>query len=162
MANIPPGKLAEWVEKQIMPELTEGFNSFIRFASTQLPKESPQYTGFYASSWETSLRRPAPNDFLSPKGGGSGKEPWYGIGIKRRRGEQVRPHVVPRFDIPKFKLSDTVYIGNRVNYARYAVVGKAPFTTQYGGVMPFVSQLKGLSKNYFGASDIRITGAPRS
>ena len=86
----------------------------------------------------------------------------YGIGIKRRRGEQVRPHVVPRFDIPKFKLSDTVYIGNRVNYARYAVVGKVPFTTQYGGVMPFVSQLKGLSKNYFGASDIRITGAPRS
>ena len=162
MANIPPGKVAEWVEKQIMPELTEGFNSFIKFASTQLPKESPQYTGFYASSWQTSLTKPVPNDFLSPKGGGTGKEPWYGIGLQKRRGVNVPPHIAPRFEIPTFKLSDTVYIGNKVNYAPYAVVGKVPRTTQYGGIMPFVGQLSALSKNYFGVSDIRITGAPRS
>ena len=160
MANIPPGKVAEWVEKQIMPELTKGFNSFVNFTATQLPKESPQYTGFYASNWQASLTRPVPDEFLSPKGGGVGKEPWYGIGIRKRRGETVKPHVVARFDVPSFKLSDTVYIANRANYARYAVVGKAPFSTQYGGIMPFLGQLQGLSKNYFGASDIRITGAP--
>ena len=161
--RIPPGKVAEWVKGKIEPSLEQSFNAFIQFASDKIPYESPQYTGFYASSWKTSTTRPSPSDLLSPKGGGSGREPWYGIGLRKRRGERVLPHIDPRFDVPQFKLSDTVYIGNTAKYSRYAVVGKVPKTTQYGGLRNFIAGLDGIAQDFFGGPvGLKIGGAQRT
>ena len=157
--RINPGDLAKWAEREIIPPLEQKFNRFIKFAATSLPMESPQYTGFYASSWKTSLQIPRPTETYQnlKKFGYSPKEPWYSIGLKlREEGKgSAPPHVSPRFEIPIFKLKDTVYIANTAVYSIYALGQKPPVTTKYGGIWPFVNSLQESAPDFFG-SDLSV------
>jgi hypothetical protein len=148
---IPPGQLRKWAEDQVMPELEKSFNAFIQFAAKELPAESPQYTGFYASSWKTAKTIPRPTETYQKLKGGSPKEPWYGIGLRlRKEGTgSVAPHVVPRFEVPVFKLNETAYIANTAIYARYALGKKVPKSTKYGGILPYLGQLPEKADEFF-------------
>ena len=134
-----------------MPSLEKGFNSFIYYASRGFPAESPQYTGFYASSWKTSKTIPRPTETYQRLKGSSPISPWYEIGLKLRKNGtgSERPHVKPRFKVPSFKLSDTVYIANTAIYSKYALGKPVPMTTKHGGIIPFIGTLPIVAPEFF-------------
>jgi hypothetical protein len=160
--RIPPGQLKKWAEKKILPQLEKGFNSFIRFAATGLPNESPQYTGFYASSWKTSLTIPRPTETYQnlKKFGNAPKEPWYSIGAKLRRDGRgsARPHVVERHPIPTFRLTDTVYIANTAVYSEFSFWRPPTSKSRYGGILPFIATLPDKAPSFFKADPALSTG----
>ncbi len=151
--QIPPEKLAEWIEKKMMPKLEEGFNSFVKFAVTSFPSECPQHTGFYASSWKASTVIPRPTDNYQKRYGiGSYVEPWNTIKRKIKAGIEVEPHVAPRHDIPRFKLTDTVYIANTAVYSEYAFWRPPTRRSKYGGIFPFIAVLPDKAPAFFKAT----------
>jgi len=108
-------KLADQVTGQINKELTADLNRFIKILVRQLPAYSPQYTGFFASSWKASTSRPRPVDKVKDF------SPWNTIKTQKSKDRSISPRVQPRYTVPTFSFNDRVFIGNTTMYARYAL-----------------------------------------
>ena len=114
----------ENIEKDLVGNLEQDFNTFIRAALADLSnqgskKYSPVDTGFFASSWTAGTQRPRPDEARESVA------PWSNI-KPRRRGDQRNPQAViePRFIDTinyNFKPFSKVFIGNRSQYAARAL-----------------------------------------
>nr|BAR24694.1 HK97-gp10_like tail component [uncultured Mediterranean phage uvMED] len=111
---------------KIIPDLQRkveaDWNRFIKTVASDLATDenkggvSPAYTGFFASSWEASLRpHRSPSDKLT-----SDKQPWFDIKKQKDKDRSVQAQIKPRHKIPTFSVKDTVYLGSTVEYAAYA------------------------------------------
>ena len=102
--------------------INDDFNIFIEMIVADLPSVSPQDTGFFASSWKVSTQRPRPKDDRRAF------KPWSG----HKRGAQIRD-IKPRYKVPTFnyKKQPTVYIGNTVMYANFALASGESSIPQY-------------------------------
>ena len=101
-------------------QLNRDFNTVIRKAHRSLgtKKHSPVYTGFFASSWKVANTPPkAKDDILKFK-------PWSEIKRQSKGKRPSNPKVQPRFKVIRtFNIKKTVFIGNTVKYAAYALEG---------------------------------------
>ncbi len=135
------GKISKKIREKIQQDLDQSFNEFIRFALDGLPEASPQWTGFFASSWTATRNRlsPSQGDFVRDY------EPWAAIKkIKSGTLKSYPPYVSPRFDFkPNFKFGETVYIGNKTEYAKYALASPK------SNLIPYIGQLGSVAKEVF-------------
>ena len=101
-------------------QLNRDFNTVIRKAHRSLGTKthSPVYTGFFASSWKVANTPPkAKDDILKFK-------PWSEIKRQSKGKRPSNPKVQPRFKVTRtFDIKKTVFIGNTVKYASYALEG---------------------------------------
>ena len=101
-------------------QLNSDFNTVIRKAHKSLGTKthSPVYTGFFASSWKVANTPPkAKDDILKFK-------PWSEIKRQSKGKRPSNPKVQPRFKVTRtFDIKKTVFIGNTVKYASYALEG---------------------------------------
>ena len=109
-------------------QISRDFNALIKKVHAELStkEKSPVYTGFFASSWVaqgsavrardkikrfqpwSSIKQQAMTAFLAGTGGNA----------------PLNPVIEPRFPIKRvFNYTRPVYIGNRVEYAQYALEG---------------------------------------
>lgn len=110
-------------------QLNSDFNTVIRKAHRSLgtKKHSPVYTGFFASSWKVANTPPKAKDDIK------NFKPWSNIKLAFDKGgnswksagsRPSNPKVQPRFKVTrKFDIKKTVFIGNTVKYASYALEG---------------------------------------
>ena len=102
------------IRKQTKRELNTQFNNLIGKILSDLPAESPQYTGFFASSWQANTYRPHSDEERT--------SPWTQVKKDRDNGIKTPPIIEPRYPLnKKFKFGDTVFVGNRAEYARQAL-----------------------------------------
>ena len=115
-------------------QLNRDFNTVIRKAHRSLgtKKHSPVYTGFFASSWKVANTPPkAKDDILKFKPWSEIKKqhsklnlPKGGEGWTSTQSRPSNPKVQPRFKVNRtFNIKKTVFIGNTVKYASYALEG---------------------------------------
>ena len=101
-------------------QLNSDFNTVIRKAHRSLgtKKHSPVYTGFFASSWKVANTSPKAKDDIK------NFKPWSEIKRQSKGKRPSNPKVQPRFKVTrKFNIKKTVFIGNTVKYASYALEG---------------------------------------
>ena len=95
-------------------EYNSQLNNLVNRVLTDLPSESPQYTGFFASSWQANTYRPLSNEERTA--------PWTQVKKDRDNGIKTAPIIEPRYPLSKkFKFGDTIFVGNRAEYARQAL-----------------------------------------
>lgn len=108
--------------------ISRDFNTLIKKVHTQLStkKRSPVYTGFFASSWVAQGSAVRAKDDIKKF------QPWAGIKqeamtafLAGTGGNAPRnPVIQPRYPVKRvFNYKRPVYIGNRVEYAVYALEG---------------------------------------
>jgi len=108
--------------------ISKDFNALIKKVHTQLStkKRSPVYTGFFASSWVAQGSPVRARDEIKKI------QPWAGIKqqamtafLAGTGGNAPRnPVIQPRYPVKRvFNYKRPVYIGNRVEYAVYALEG---------------------------------------
>lgn len=108
--------------------ISKDFNALIKKVHTQLStkKRSPVYTGFFASSWVAQGSPVRARDEIKKF------QPWAGIKqqamtafLAGTGGNAPRnPVIQPRYPVKRvFNYKRPVYIGNRVEYAVYALEG---------------------------------------
>ena len=108
--------------------ISKDFNALIKKVHTQLStkKRSPVYTGFFASSWVAQGSPVRARDEIKKN------QPWAGIKqqamtafLAGTGGNAPRnPVIQPRYPVKRvFNYKRPVYIGNRVEYAVYALEG---------------------------------------
>lgn len=140
------------IERDIKQSVTIDLNRLVRIIVRQLPSQSPQYTGFFASSWKASTTRPRPIDRVEDF------SPWNRIKKDKAKNSTVKAKVQPRFEVPRFSFNDRIYIGNTTVYARYALA--SPSNT----IPNFVQgELRYLVDFIFGDKkrpDVRIAASP--
>ena len=128
-------------------ELNTQFNNLIDTILSDLPAESPQYTGFFASSWQANTYRPLSNEAQIA--------PWTQVKKDRDNGIRTAPIIEPRYSRNRtYEFGETVFIGNRAEYARQAL------GSQNSSIMPYVENLGQVVDFVFGGSmnrpDIRV------
>ena len=117
-------------------QFNQDYNQLIRKVHKGLStkKRSPVYTGFFASSWKAqgtpvrpkdpiekfspwnTIKRQATAEFLKNKTANKGN--------KSTGYYNVKPFIQPRFPVDRvFNYKRTVYIGNKAEYAVYALEG---------------------------------------
>ena len=131
-------------------ELNIQLNNLINRVLTDLPSESPQYTGFFASSWQANTYRPLSNEERTP--------PWTQVKKDRDNGIKTAPIIEPRYPLDrKFKFGETVFIGNRAEYARQAL------GSPNSSIMTYVENLSQVVEFVFGQSmvqpDVRVAAS---
>ena len=148
MAKSSPDALSQGIAST-KGELNVQFNNLISTILNDLPSESPQYTGFFASSWQANTYRPPSNEEQT--------SPWTEVKRAKDNGQDVAPIIEPRY--PKsenYKFGDTVFIGNRANYARQAL------GSPNSSIVPYVENLGQVVDFIFGGSmnrpDVRVAG----
>ena len=109
------GKLSKQIQADLNKQLTTDLNRFVKILVRQLPSYSPQYTGFFASSWKASTSRPRPVDKVEDF------SPWNSIKRAKSKDASVAARINPRFSVPTFSYTDQIFIGNTTVYARYAL-----------------------------------------
>jgi hypothetical protein len=136
----------------IKQNVTTDLNRLVRIVVRQLPAQSPQYTGFFASSWKASTTRPRAIDRVEDF------SPWDRIKKEKDKNPSVQARVQPRFTVPRFSFNDTVFIGNTAVYARYALA--SPSNT----IPAFVQgEMRYLVDFIFGDKkrpDVRVAASP--
>jgi hypothetical protein len=118
------GQIVTDLERQI----NDDYNALIQLTLEGLGTEenSPVDTGFFASSWKASTQKVRAQDKREDFA------PWSSIYKTRDPGKNQWVHtdkkpaqsrIKPRFKVPEFnfKRQPTVYIGNTVEYAGYAL-----------------------------------------
>ena len=123
------------IEKETRAELNRAFNDLIVRLLRDLPAKevSPQYTGFFASSWKIQGTAIIPTDKVE------NYEPWASIKRERsldffarrkagppytKQTPPKNPKVEPRFPVRRaFNYKKAVFIGNRAKYSVYALEG---------------------------------------
>lgn len=146
------GKLRAAIEKQLHGNLTNDLNRLIRIIVNTLPAQSPQYTGFFASSWKASTSRPRPVDHVEDF------SPWNRIKKDKDKDRSVLPRIQPRHSIPRFSFSDKVYVGNTAVYARYALA--SPSNNIPGFVQGELGYLVDFIFGDKNRPDVRIASTP--
>ena len=142
--------ITDSIRKETRRTLNTQFNNLISTILADLPAESPQYTGFFASSWQANTYRPpADQDIQSP---------WLEIKKQKSQGLKVSPKIEPRYPLDKtFKFGETVFIGNRANYARYAL------GSQNSTIVPYLAEVEKVVDFVFGRNmnfpDVRVAGS---
>ena len=113
MAKSDPNALSNAIAST-RREYNSQLNNLVNRILTDLPSESPQYTGFFASSWQANTYRPLSNEERTP--------PWTQVKKDRDNGIKTAPIIEPRYPLnKKFKFGDTIFVGNRAEYARQAL-----------------------------------------
>ena len=117
------GRDIKHMKKDLMNRLEDDLNGLIQIALDELatPEVSPVLTGFFASSWKATTSRPRARDERE------NFSPWDKIEtitmpsgyVKLAPGSQ--PIIQPRHSVPRFKLNQSVFIGNTVKYASNAL-----------------------------------------
>jgi len=140
------------IESDIKQNLTTDLNRLVKIITRQLPSYSPQYTGFFASSWKASTTRPRPVDRVEDF------SPWKEIKQAKSKDSSVSARIQPRFSVPRFSYTDQIFIGNTAVYARYALASPS------NSIPNFVQgELKYLVDFIFGDKkrpDLRIASSP--
>lgn len=109
-------------------KISKGFNDLIRKVHAELStkEKSPVYTGFFASSWVAQGSPVRARDKIERF------KPWSGIKKQATAAflagtggnAPLNPVIEPRFPVQRvFNYTRPVYIGNRVEYAVYALEG---------------------------------------
>ena len=130
------------IRKQTKRELNTQFNNLINRVLTDLPSESPQYTGFFASSWDANTYRPLATE--------KRVAPWTQVKKDRDNGIKTAPIIEPRYPLnKKFKFGQTVFIGNRANYARQAL------GSPNSSILTYVETISQVVEFVFGGSNIQ-------
>ena len=130
------------IRKQTRRELNTQFNNLINRDLTDLPSESPQYTGFFASSWDANTYRPLATE--------ERVAPWTQVKKDRDNGVKTAPIIEPRYPLnKKFKFGQTVFIGNRANYARQAL------GSPNSSILTYVETISQVVEFVFGGSNIQ-------
>ena len=108
-------------------QLNRDFNTVIRKAHKSLGTKthSPVRTGFFASSWKVANTPPkAKDDILKFNPWAEMKRKESLAFFKKDRGFKHSPKIQPRFKVTRtFNIKKTVFIGNTVKYASYALEG---------------------------------------
>ena len=124
--KIPPKAKAKDFAQGIGDDLREDIEAqlgvFINSVARDLASEdvSPVKTGFFASSWQVSkTRMPADDQAI--------KNPWKNI--EKTKGA---PYIAPRYKVPtKYKLNQSVFIGNRAEYTTRALESRHSYVGAY-------------------------------
>ena len=82
MAKSSPDALSQGIAST-KGELNVQFNNLISTILNDLPSESPQYTGFFASSWQANTYRPLSNEAQTA--------PWTQVKKDRDNGIRTAP-----------------------------------------------------------------------
>ena len=113
MAKSDPNALSNAIAST-RREYNSQLNNLVNRVLTDLPSESPQYTGFFASSWQANTYRPPSDEERTA--------PWTQVKRDRDNGIKTAPIIEPRYPLSKkFKFGDTIFVGNRAEYARQAL-----------------------------------------
>ena len=130
------------IRKQTRRELNTQFNNLINRVLTDLPSESPQYTGFFASSWDANTYRPLATE--------ERVAPWTQVKKDRDNGVKTAPIIEPRYPLnKKFKFGQTVFIGNRAKYAKQAL------GSPNSSILTYVETISQVVEFVFGGSNIQ-------
>lgn len=102
--------------------INSDFNTVIRksHASLSTKTYSPVYTGFFASSWKVA------NTPIKATQKVEDFKPWADIAREGKKKRPTNPKITKggRFPVKRtFDLKKSVFIGNRVKYANYALEG---------------------------------------
>ena len=140
------------LERDLKQSLTTDVNRLVRIMVRQLPAQSPQYTGFFASSWKASTNRPRAVDRVEDF------SPWNKIKKDKDKNPSVQAKVQPRFTVPRFSFNDTIFIGNTAVYARYALASPSNTIPSFvqGEVRYLINFIFGDKKR----PDVRVAGSP--
>ena len=114
--------------KDLDMKISKDFNALIRKVHTQLStkKRSPVYTGLFASSWKVQSSAIKATDKIEKF------KPWSGIKKQATTtffagtggDKPLNPVVQPRFPVKRaFNYKRSVFIGNKAEYAVYALEG---------------------------------------
>ena len=114
--------------KDLDKQISRDFNALIKKVHRTLStkKHSPVYTGFFASSWVAQGSAVRAKDKIKRF------QPWSGIKQQAMTAflagtggnAPLNPVIEPRFPVKRvFNYKRPVYIGNRVEYAQYALEG---------------------------------------
>ena len=144
MAKSDPNALSNGIAST-RREYNSQLNNLVNRVLTDLPSESPQYTGFFASSWQANTYRPLSNEERTP--------PWTQVKKDRDNGIRTPPIIEPRYPLSKkFKFGDTIFVGNRAEYARQAL------GSPNSSIMTYVETIGQVVDFVFGqtTSDVRI------
>lgn len=133
------------IEKQTRAELNQAFNDLILTLLNDLPSQSPQYTGFFASSWKADRSYPQAVDPL--------ESPWTQVKSDKQRGMDRTPIVRPRHTSrPRFKFGETAFVGNTANYARQAL------GSPNSNIVPYFEKISEIADMVFSRRpDIRLS-----
>lgn len=111
--------------QEVVPDLKKqletDWNVFIKQVAADLATDvnnggvSPTYTGFFASSWNASLTPNSPTDRIQDY------PSWYKIKKQKDKGIPTKAEIKPRYTVGTFKVFNTVFIGNKAEYASYAL-----------------------------------------
>ena len=112
-----------------------------------LPEASPQYSGFFASSWQVNTYRPLATEEI--------RSPWLERKKQKDKNRNLPSIIEPRYPRTKrYKFGETIFIGNRAEYARQAL------GSQNSSIMPYVENLGQVVDFVFGGSmnrpDVRV------
>ena len=149
MAKSDPNALSSAIAST-RREYNSQLNNLVNRILTDLPSESPQYTGFFASSWQANTYRPHSDEERT--------SPWTQVKKDRDNGIKTPPIIEPRYPLnKKFKIGDTVFVGNRAEYARQAL------GSQNSSIMTYVETISQVVEFVFGQSmvqpDVRVAGS---
>ena len=149
MAKSDPNALSNAIAST-RGELNTQFNNLIGKILADLPSESPQYSGFFASSWQANTYRPLANEEI--------RSPWLERKKEKGQGRNLPAIIEPRYSLDKkYKFGQTIFIGNRADYARQAL------GSPNSSIMTYVENLSQVVEFVFGQSmvqpDVRVAGS---
>ena len=115
-----------------------------------LPEASPQYSGFFASSWQVNTYRPLATEEI--------RSPWLERKKQKDKNRNLPSIIEPRYPRTKrYKFGETIFIGNRAEYARYAL------GSGNSQIMPYLENITQVIDVVFGSSmtqpDVRVAGS---
>ena len=141
MAKSDPNALSNAIAST-RREYNSQLNNLVNRVLTDLPSESPQYTGFFASSWDANTYRPLATE--------ERVAPWTQVKKDRDNGVKTAPIIEPRYPLnKKFKFGQTVFIGNRAKYAKQAL------GSPNSSILTYVETISQVVEFVFGGSNIQ-------
>ena len=151
MAKSDPNALSNAIAST-RGELNSQLNNLIDTVLEHLPGESPQYSGFFASSWQANTYRPLATEEI--------QSPWLErkeLKDKNSFNKYLPGIVKPRYSrTRRYKFGETIFIGNRAEYARYALGSEnstiMPYLENIGQVVDFVF------RRSMTVPDVRVAG----
>ena len=141
--------MTDAIRKETRRELNNQFNNLIDTVLDGLPGASPQYSGFFASSWQVNTYRPLANEKI--------RSPWLETKKRKDKDRSVPAILEPRYSRTKrYKFGETIFIGNRADYARYAL------GSSNSQIMPYLENITQVVDAVFSGSmlhpNIKVAG----
>tara|TARA_R100001509_G_C4849111_1_gene209433 strand:- start:281 stop:886 length:606 start_codon:yes stop_codon:yes gene_type:complete len=167
---------ADVIKRDLDEEIDANLNGFIKSVVNDLSNigtqsgsggVSPVLTGFFASSWKAS------NYYIARKDDIKNFPRWNKIQKQSKKGFQnklkpgFKPLIEPRHSVPtSFTRNNTVYIGNTVRYAPYALLSPKSKINAYlqgGSTGSFSKNLNQKINDFFTDQrpDIRVGAEPQ-